>query len=125
MKAVLNSGQDLVLIQLRGVLVVVCSVTAVNRELGKKDENLQSLCGKIDSKAKIQAVRKKEKRSFDIIFLLCVQSEQNETEIDANSLNLLFLLQKWVLFLTIQPLEKSVKSLHCKRRNTSHQRGGN
>lgn len=100
-------------------------MTAVNRELGKKNENLLSLCDKIDGKAKIQAVGKKEKRSLDIFFLLCAQSEQNETEVDANSLNLLFLLQKWVLFLTIQPLEKSVKSLRCKRLNTSDQRGDN
>lgn len=76
-KAVLSDGQGLVLIQLRRVLVVVCSVTAVNRELGKKDENLQSLCEEIDGKAKTRAVGKKEKRSLGIIFLLCVQSEQN------------------------------------------------
>lgn len=81
------------------------------------------MCEKIDGKAKIQAVRKKEKSSLDIVFLLCVQSEQHGTEVDANSLNLPFLLQKWVLFLTIQPLKKSVKSLHCKRLNTSHRRG--
>lgn len=100
-------------------------MAAGNRELGKKDENSQSLCEKIDGKTKIQAVGKKEKRSLGIIFLLCVQSEQNEAEVDANSLNILFILQKWVLFLTIQPLEKSVKSLHCRRLNTSHQRGDN
>lgn len=101
-------------------------MTAVNRELGgKKYENLLSLYDKIDGKTKIQAVGKKKERSLGIIFLLCVESEQNKTEVDANSLNLLFLLQKWVLFLTIQPLEKSVKSLHCKRLNTSDQRGDN
>lgn len=36
-------------------------MTAVNRELGKKDEDLLSLCDKIDGKAKIQAVGKKKK----------------------------------------------------------------
>lgn len=39
---------------------------------------IQSLYEKVDFKGKIQALGKKEKRSFDPIFLLCVQSEVNK-----------------------------------------------
>lgn len=58
---------------------------------------IQSLYEKIDLKGKIQAVGKKEKQRREPIFLLCAQCE---TIVHANILNILFVLWKWVLFLT-------------------------